>query len=174
MKFSIINLNNVIISIVEADSISEIRKNKSEYNSYIIIPTEEHHLEGLDLNNYKPMSNKEKIEKGIIKLADNQIFDEENDYIGTAQPTEKIVNGQIVKKTYSEQFEDGIITEEEFLDKVNDDRQREYEEKVDPIVIEFMRSFLNNMDYNSLTDEQKELLCKMNAEVFKIKINNPK
>lgn len=70
MKYSLIDGKNVIVSIDE--NIEKLEKLKDDTMS--IIPSEPHHKKGLNLNTYTVMTNKEKIEKGIIKLEDNQVF----------------------------------------------------------------------------------------------------
>ena len=71
MKYSLINDNNIIVGIY--DSIDKIKSLKTYNETMSIIPAEEHHKKGLDINSYVVITNKEKIEKGIIKLEKNQV-----------------------------------------------------------------------------------------------------
>lgn len=102
--------------------------------------------------------------------------DYKDDYlIVPLERNQKYENGIIRIKTLLEQYEEGSITKEEYEETINSNRQSEYEEKVDSKVIDFIRSYINeNIDYTTLSDEQKELLSAINTEVFKIKLSNPK
>jgi hypothetical protein len=172
MKFSIINKNNIITEIAEGNSIAEI-KNKKDYSNCIIIPSESYHIVGFDLNTYKPVSNKEKIEKGEIALASNQIYDAENDYIMTLASDQEYRDGQIVKLNFLEQYQKGVLTEEEYLEKTDTNRQLAYQDTTDRQVIKLMRSYLNS-NKSKLNAEQKALLNEINNAVAEIKENNPK
>lgn len=102
--------------------------------------------------------------------------DYKDDYlIVPLERNQKYENGIIRIKTLLEQYEEGSITKEEYEATINSNREAEYEEKVDSKVIDFIRSYIKeNIDYTTLSDEQKELLSSINTEVFKIKLSNPK
>lgn len=99
----------------------------------------------------------------------------DNYLIVPLERNQKYENGTIRIKTLLERYEEGSITKEEYEATINSNREAEYEEKVDSKVIDFIRSYINeNIDYATLSDEQKELLSAINTEVFKIKLSNPK
>ena len=77
-------------------------------------------------------------------------------------------------KSLLEQYESGLITKEEYEETINSNREVAYKENVDAKVIEFIRIFINNLDYKSLDEEQKRLLSEINTEVFSVKLKNPK
>lgn len=173
MRFSLINTNNVIITIIEANSYTEAKGHKDYSPEFILIPAEEHHVKGLDLNTYKPLTTKEKINKGLLKLEPNQVFDAKNDCIITLGDNQEYKNGEVITLSYLEQYNKGLITEEELVSKVNTDRQMAYEENTDTAVIKLMRSYLNN-NKDKLTKEEKAMLDEINKEVNVIKKENPK
>lgn len=173
MRFSLINSNNIIITIIDANSYTEAKEHKDYSPEFILIPAEEHHVKGLDLNTYKPLTTKEKINKGLVKLEPNQIFDAKNDCIITLGDNQEYKNGEVVTLSYLEQYKKGLITEEELVSKVNTDRQMAYEENTDTAVIELMRSYLNN-NKDKLTKEEKAMLDEINKKVNVIKKENPK
>lgn len=101
--------------------------------------------------------------------------DYKDDYlIIPLEQNQKYENGIIRIKTLLEQYEEGSLTKEEYEETINNNRETEYKEVVDSKVIEFMRLFINDLDYSTLSNEQKELLNSINTEVFKIKLSNPK
>lgn len=101
--------------------------------------------------------------------------DYKDDYlIVPLEQNQKYENGIIRIKTLLEQYEEGSLTKEEYEETINNNRETEYKEVVDSKVIEFMRLFINDLDYSTLSNEQKELLNSINTEVFKIKLSNPK
>lgn len=87
---------------------------------------------------------------------------------------QKFESGEIKIKSLLEQYESGLITKEEYEETINSNREVAYKENVDAKVIEFMRIFINNLDYKSLDEEQKRLLSEINTEVFSVKLKNPK
>ena len=87
---------------------------------------------------------------------------------------QKFESGEIKVKSLLEQYESGLITKEEYEETINSDREVAYKENVDAKVIEFIRIFINNLDYKSLDEEQKRLLSEINTEVFSVKLKNPK
>ncbi|WP_432631781.1 hypothetical protein [Brachyspira sp.] len=101
--------------------------------------------------------------------------DYKDDYIIVPlEQNQKYENGEIRIKTLLEQYEEGQINKEQYEEIINSNRETEYKESVDSKVIEFMRLFINDLDYSTLSNEQKELLNSINTEVFKIKLSNPK
>ena len=173
MRFALINKNNIITTIIEANSYDEAKRNENYNPDFILVPAEEHHVKGLDLNTYKPLTVKEKIDKGLIKLESNQVYDTKNGYIITLMPDQEYRNGEVVTLTVLEQYKKGTITEEEYLEKTNFNRQTAYEEQTDTAVIELMRSYLNN-NKDKLTKEEKAMLDDINNKVKTIKEENPK
>ena len=173
MRFSLIDTNNVIITIIDANSYMEAKGHKDYNSAMILIPSEEHHVKGLDLNTYKPLTTKEKINKGLLKLEPNQVFDSKSDCVITLGEDQEYKNGEVVTLTYLEQYKKGLITEEELVSKVNAERQIAYEENTDTAVIELMRSYLNN-NKDKLTKEEKSMLDEINKKVNLIKKENPK
>lgn len=87
---------------------------------------------------------------------------------------QKFESGEIKVKSLLEQYESGLITKEEYEETINSNREVAYKENVDAKVIEFIRIFINNLDYKSLDEEQKRLLSEINTEVFSVKLKNPK
>lgn len=87
---------------------------------------------------------------------------------------QKFESGEIKIKSLLEQYESGLITKEEYEETINSNREVAYKENVDAKVIEFIRIFINNLDYKSLDEEQKRLLSEINTEVFSVKLKNPK
>lgn len=173
MKFSLIDNNNVIIEIIEADYYERAKKHKSYNEKYILIPSEKEHVKGLDLNKYIPMTTREKIVKGLIKLNPNQVFDDKNDCIITLMPNQQYKNGAVITLTPLEQYQKGIITEEEYLSQVGNSREQAYKENTDVKVIELIRSYLNN-NKDKLTKEEQVILKEINNKVEVIKKENPK
>ena len=171
--FSVINSNNVIVAIYKDTTYEKVRHHSNVKPNWIVIPKEEYHVKGLNLNTYKPVSNKEKIANGEITLASNQVYDAENDYIITLMPDQEYRNGEIVTLNYLEQYQKGVLTEEEYLAKTDASRQLAYQDTTDKQVIELMRSYLNS-NIKKLTDEEKAMLEKINSEVAGIKEANPK
>lgn len=173
MKFSLINKNNVIVAVIEANSYIEAKGNKNYDPSMILMPSEDHHKKGLDLNAYKPLSIKEQLDKGLITLAEDQVYDTASESIVSIAKDQEYKNGKIVNLTTLEQYQKGLLTEEEFNEKVNADRQIAYVDNTDTQVIELMRSYLNN-NKDKLTKEEKALLTEINKKVKEIKKENPK
>ena len=173
MKYSLINDNNIIVGIY--DSVDKIKSLKTYNETMSIIPAEEHHKKGLDINSYVVITNKEKIEKGIIKLEKNQVFFEKEDYIATLLPTEKYENGQIVEKTMQEKLTEELITQEEYDNYILENRTKEYQENLDGQRAELLESVLNNLNEQGLlTEEQKLALEAKNNKRKEIKETHPK
>lgn len=173
MRFSLINANNIIVTIIEANSYEEAKRNESYNPAFILVPSEEYHVKGLDLNTYRPLSIKEKLSKGLIKLEDNQVYDKKNNYIISLGRDQEYKNGEVVTLTILEQYKKGVITEEEYLEKTNSNRQVAYKEQTDDAVIKLMRSYLNN-NKDKLTKEEKAMLELINSKIKTIKEENPK
>lgn len=173
MKFSLINNENVIVAIIEADTYALAKQHKDYNENWILIQSEEHHVKGLDLNTYKPLTNKEKIKKGLITLAENQVYDEKSDVIFTLSEDQEYRDGEVVVLSKLEQYKKGIISEEEFTAVVNGERELAYKEQTDSQILDLMRSFLNN-NKDKLTKEQKAILDDVNKKVKAIKAENSK
>lgn len=174
MKFSLISSQNIIKNIIEADSIEIAMKHK-DYNkdNTIIIPTEWFHKVGLDFNNFKIPTNKERIKKKEIILKDNEVYDEATDAIIMLMPDQKYENGTVISKTLLEQYNEGIITKEQYEERVNIQRQNEYQAQTDSELLGLMRDYLNR-NKNKLNEEEKAILEEINIKVDKIKAENPK
>ena len=113
-------------------------------------------FKGLNLNrvvNDKILSNKEAIDKGLIILKENEVLI--NDNILLLDKTQKVVNNEIVEKTDLEKLNEGLITEEQYNNIQNENRQKEYNSKTDKQVIELTRNFLNN-NKAELSEEDKK------------------
>lgn len=98
----------------------------------------------------------------------------ENYSVIPIERNQKYENGEIKIKSLKELYNENIITKEEYEKIIDDNRIADYQEKVDAKVIEFMRGFINSLDYNNLSEAQKILSSEINSEVFKVKLNNPK
>ena len=174
MEYILIDENNIILEMYNTDDIEKI-KNQEEYKStYRIELKKDYHFKGLNLNRVVDdtvLSNKEAIERGLIKLKDNEVLI--NDIIQTLEKTQKVVNNEIVEKTLEEKLNDGLITQEEYNNIINEKREKEYENKTDKQVLELTRSFLNR-NINNLTEEEKAVLDEINNTVASIKQEYPK
>lgn len=98
----------------------------------------------------------------------------ENYSVIPIERNQKYENGEIKIKSLKELYNENIITKEEYENIIDANRIAGYQEKVDAKVIEFLRGFINSLDYNNLSEAQKILLSEINSEVFKVKLNNPK
>lgn len=173
MKYSLIDNKDVIVSIDE--NIEKLKKLKIYNDSMSIIPSEPHHKKGLNLNTYTVMTNKEKIEKGIIKLEDNQVFFENEDYIATLLPSQKYENGKILEKTMQEKLQEGLIEQEEYDNYIIENREREYSQNLDGKRAELLESVLNNLNEKGLlTEEERIELENLNLKRKEIKEAHPK
>ena len=171
MKYSLIDGKNVIVSIDE--NIEKLEKLKDDTMS--IIPSEPHHKKGLNLNTYTVMTNKEKIKKGIIKLEDNQVFFESEDYIATLLPSQKYENGKILEKTMQEKLQEGLIEQAEYDNYIIESRQNEYSQNLDGKGAELLESVLNNLNEKGLlTEEERIELENLNLKRKEIKEAHPK
>ena len=174
MKFSIISSQNIIKNIIEADSIEIAMKHK-DYNkeTTVIIPTEWFHKVGLDFNNFKLPTNKERIKKKEIVLKDNEVYDEATDAIIMLMPDQKYENGTVVSKTLLEQYNEKIITKEQYEEAINIRRQNEYQAQTDSELLGLMRDYLNR-NKSKLNEEEKAVLEEINTKINEIKAENPK
>ncbi|MEI0558247.1 phage tail protein [Brachyspira intermedia] len=174
MEYILIDENNIIVEMYDTDDIEKIKYQEEYKSTYTIELRKDYHFKGLNLNrvvNDAVLSNKEAIEKGLIKLKDNEVLI--NDIIQTLEKTQKVVNGEIVEKTLEEKLKDGLITSEEYNNIQNQKRETLYESKTDKQVIELSRNFLNK-NKDNLSEEDKLILNSINAEVEEIKTQYPK
>ena len=174
MEYILIDENNIILEMYNTDDIEKIKKQEEYKSTYRIELKKDYHFKGLNLNRVVDdtvLSNKEAIERGLIKLKDNEVLI--NDIIQTLEKTQKVVNNEIVEKTLEEKLNDGLITQEEYNNIINEKREKEYENKTDKQVLELTRSFLNR-NINNLTEEEKAVLDEINNTVASIKQEYPK
>lgn len=76
-------------------------------------------------------------------------------------------------KSNAELFNEGLISQDEYNKRIDEERETLYESKTDKQVLELTRSFLNrNMD--NLLEEEKAVLNEINNTVANIKQEYPK
>lgn len=173
-EYVLIDENNIIVEMIKIDDKENIKKLSIYKETYRIEERKDYMFKGLNLNrvvNDIILSNKESIEKGLIKLKDNEVLI--NDNIVTIDKTQKVVNNEIVEKTNEEKLNEGLITSEEYNNIQNEKREKEYESKIDKQVIELMRNFLNK-NKDSLSNDDKTILDSINTEIETIKQEYPK
>ncbi|ACN84315.1 phage tail protein [Brachyspira hyodysenteriae] len=173
-EYVLIDENNIIVEMIKIDDKENIKKLSIYKETYRIEERKDYMFKGLNLNrvvNDIILSNKESIEKGLIKLKDNEVLI--NDNIVTIDKTQKVVNNEIVEKTNEEKLNEGLITSEEYNNIQNEKREKEYESKTDKQVIELMRNFLNK-NKDSLSNDDKTILDSINTEIETIKQEYPK
>ena len=173
-EYVLIDENNIIIDMIKIDSKEKIKKLGIYKDTYTISEKKDYMFKGLNLNrvvNDVVLSNKEAIDRGLIKLKENEVLI--NDNIVTLEKTQKIINNEIAEKTAEEKLNDGLITKEEYNKIMNAEREKEYNDKTDKQVIELMRNFLNK-NKESLSDENKAILDSINTEIDTIKQEYPK
>lgn len=173
-EYVLIDENNIIVEMIKIDDKENIKKLSIYKETYRIEERKDYMFKGLNLNrvvNDIILSNKESIEKGLIKLKDNEVLI--NDNIVTIDKTQKVVNNEIVEKTNEEKLNEGLITSEEYNNIQNEKRAKEYESKTDKQVIELMRNFLNK-NKDSLSNDDKTILDSINTEIETIKQEYPK
>lgn len=76
-------------------------------------------------------------------------------------------------KTDKELLDEGLINQDEYNQRTNKKREKEYEIKTDKQVLELTRLFLNR-NINNMTEEEKALLEAINSTVASIKEELPK
>lgn len=173
-EYVLIDENNIIVEMIKIDDKENIKKLSIYKETYRIEERKDYMFKGLNLNrvvNDIILSNKESIEKGLIKLKDNEVLI--NDNIVTIDKTQKVVNNEIVEKTNEEKLNEGLITSKEYNNIQNEKREKEYESKIDKQVIELMRNFLNK-NKDSLSNDDKTILDSINTEIETIKQEYPK
>ncbi|KLI20147.1 Hvp 28 VSH-1 tail protein [Brachyspira hyodysenteriae] len=173
-EYVLIDENNIIVEMIKIDDKEKIKKLSIYKETYRIEERKDYMFKGLNLNrvvNDIILSNKESIEKGLIKLKDNEVLI--NDNIVTIDKTQKVVNNEIVEKTNEEKLNEGLITSKEYNNIQNEKREKEYESKTDKQVIELMRNFLNK-NKDSLSNDDKTILDSINIEIEAIKQEYPK
>lgn len=174
MEYVLIDENNIIVEMIKIDDEEKIKEKSIYKPNYRIEEKKDYMFKGLNLNRVvdnKVLSNKEAIERDLIKLKDNEVLI--NDTIIKLEKTQKVVNNEIVEKTDEEKLNEGLITQEEYNNIQNAKREKEYESKTDKQVIELMRNFLNK-NKESLSDEDKAILDNINTEIETIKQEYPK
>ena len=175
MEYVLIDENNVIAEMFSGFTIDEIKELEEYKSNYKIEEKKDYMFKGLNLNRVVDdvvISNKQAIDKGLIKLKENEVL-LDNDVIAELDIEHKIENGFIIEKTLEEKLKDNVITSEEYNKIQNEKREKEYESKTDKQVLELTRAFLNR-NINNLIEEEKVLLDSINKEVEEIKIQYPK
>lgn len=173
-EYVLIDENNIIVEMIKIDDKEKIKEKSIYKDTYRIEDKKPYMFKGLNLNrvvNDKILSNKEAIDKGLIILKENEVLI--NDNILLLDKTQKVVNNEIVEKTDLEKLNEGLITEEQYNNIQNENRQKEYNSKTDKQVIELMRNFLNN-NKAELSEEDKKLLDDINIQAEIIKKEYPK
>ena len=175
MEYVLIDENNVIAEMFSGFTIDEIKELEEYKSNYKIEEKKDYMFKGLNLNRVVDdvvISNKQAIDKGLIKLKENEVL-LDNDVIAELDIEHKIENGFIIEKTLEEKLKDNVITSEEYNKIQNEKREKEYESKTDKQVLELTRRFLNR-NINNLIEEEKLVLDSINKEVEEIKIQYPK
>lgn len=175
MEYVLIDENNVIAEMFSGFTIDEIKELEEYKSNYTIEEKKDYMFKGLNLNrvvNDVVISNKEAIDRGLIKLKENEVL-LANDIIAELDSEHKVENGFIVEKSSDEKLSDGLISQEEYNKIQNEKREKEYEGKTDKQVLELIRAFLNR-NINNLTEEEKLVLDSINKEVEEIKTQYPK
>ncbi|MEI0703224.1 phage tail protein, partial [Brachyspira intermedia] len=72
-----------------------------------------------------------------------------------------------------ELLDEGLINQDEYNQRTNKKREKEYEIKTDKQVLELTRSFFNR-NINNLAEEEKLMLDEINNTVANIKQEYPK
>ena len=175
MEYVLIDENNVIAEMFLGFTIDEIKELEEYKSNYTIEEKKDYMFKGLNLNrvvNDVVISNKEAIDRGLIKLKENEVL-LANDIIAELDSEHKVENCFIVEKSSDEKLSDGLISQEEYNKIQNEKREKEYESKTDKQVIELIRNFLNK-NKDSLSDEDKSILDRINSEIDTIKQEYPK
>lgn len=168
-EYVLVDENNIIIEMIKIDDKERIKSLSIYKEGYQILDKKEYMFKGLNLNrvvNDKVLSNKEAIKKGLIKLKENEVLI--NDSIQLIEASQKIANNEIVEKTTEEKLSDGLITAEEYNALQNKNRQNEYKEHTDGMMLDFFNTYFEN-HINDMTEEEKELFNKIKDEKLKIK-----
>lgn len=166
--FTIIK-EGIIIEIV--NSIEEAKKIKNNDDTVFIIPFESHHKINLNVKEYVFKSNKELLENKEIELKNNEVLI--NDSIIQVNKNYKVENGQLVNKSLVQLYQENIINEEEYKNRFIKQREEEYKNKTDNLLIELLRKILIK-NPNLLDDDDKKIFNLINEEIEKIKNNIPK
>lgn len=175
MEYVLIDENNVIAEMFSGFTIDEIKELEEYKSNYKIEEKKDYMFKGLNLNRVVDdvvISNKEAIDKGLIKLKENEVL-LDNDVIAELDIEHKIENGFIIEKSLEEKLKDNVITSEEYNKIQNEKREKEYESKTDKQVLELTRRFLNR-NINNLIEEEKLILDEINSTVSNIKQEYPK
>lgn len=144
-EYVLIDENNVIVEMIKIDDKEKIKEKSIYKDTYTIADKKEYMFKGLNLNrvvNDVVLSNKESIDKGLIKLKENEALI--NDSIIELLDTQKVVNNEIVEKTAEEKLTDGLITKEEYNNIQNEKRQASYKNETDNMMLDFMSTYFEN------------------------------
>lgn len=144
-EYVLIDENNVIAEMIKIDDKEKIKKLSIYKESYRIEEKKDYYYKGLNLNrvvNDAVLSNKEAIDRGLIKLKENEVLI--NDNVVTLEKTQKIINNEIVEKTAEEKLSDGLITKEEYNNIQNEKRQILYKNETDNMMLDFMSTYFEN------------------------------
>lgn len=176
MEYILIDKNNIIIEMFETDNIEKIKKQPIYKPSYKIELKKAYHFKGLNLNrvvNDIVLSNKEAIEKGLIKLKNNEVLIDDD--IIKLEQTQKVVDNKVIEKTMEEKYNEGLITKEEYNAYIVSQRQNQYTQNLDGARAELLDSVLNNLANQGLLNEtQMEALKNIQTTRANIKEQYPK
>ena len=173
-EYVLIDENNVIAEMIKIDDKEKIKKLSIYKESYRIEEKKDYYYKGLNLNrvvNDAVLSNKEAIERGLIKLKENEVLI--NDVIQTIEKTQKIINNEIAEKTAEEKLNDGLITKEEYNSIQNEKRQASYKNETDNLLLDFMSTYFEN-HRNDMSESELEIWKSIETKKQAIKEEYPK
>ena len=173
-EYVLIDENNVIAEMIKIDDKEKIKKLSIYKESYRIEEKKDYYYKGLNLNrvvNDAVLSNKEAIERGLIKLKENEVLI--NDVIQTIEKTQKIINNEIAEKTAEEKLNDGLITKEEYNSIQNEKRQASYKNETDNLLLDFMSTYFEN-HRNEMSESELEIWKSIETKKQAIKEEYPK
>ena len=174
MKYILIDENNIIAEMYETNDIEKIKKQKIYKPNYRIEQQKNYHFKGLNLNrvvNDVVLSNKEAIERGLIKLKENEVLI--NDNVVTLEKSQKVVGDEIVEKTAEEKLNDGLITKEEYNNIQNEKRQILYKNETDNMMLDFMSTYFENHK-KEMSESELEIWKTIETKKQAIKEEYPK
>ena len=174
MKYVLIDENNIIAEMYETNDIEKIKKQKIYKPNSKIEQQKNYHFKGLNLNrvvNDVVLSNKEAIERGLIKLKENEVLI--NDNVVTLEKSQKVVGDEIVEKTAEEKLNDGLITKEEYNNIQNEKRQILYKNETDNMMLDFMSTYFENHK-KEMSESELEIWKTIETKKQAIKEEYPK
>ena len=174
MKYILVDENNTIVEMYETDNIEKIKKQHVYKSNYKIKPQKSYHFKGLNLNRVvdnKVLSNKEAIDRGLIKLKENEVLI--NDNVVTLEKSQKIINNEIAEKTAEEKLSEGLITKEEYNNIQNEKRQILYKNETDNMMLDFMSTYFENHK-KEMSESELEIWKTIETKKQDIKEEYPK